>query len=84
MSVDEFFEIAEKLKANGVTPLCVGDSGIWTSAQLFENTLLGVIGPEKYNGLWDGSVSFADEGVLEAMEVYSKMLDYQNSDHSSN
>jgi len=46
MSVDEFFQIAEKLKAAGVTPLCVGDSGIWATAELFENTLLGVLGPE--------------------------------------
>jgi glucose/mannose transport system substrate-binding protein len=83
MSVDEFFEIAEKLKAAGVTPLCVGDSGIWTTAELFENTLLGVIGPENYMGLWDGSVSFGDDGVKKAMEVYGKMLDYQNSDHSA-
>lgn len=83
MSVDEFFEIAEKLKAAGVTPLCVGDSGIWTTAELFENTLLGVIGPEKYNGLWDGSVSFAADDVKKAVEVYGRMLDYQNSDHSA-
>ena len=83
MSVDEFFEIAEKLKAAGVTPLCVGDSGIWATAELFENTLLGVIGPEKYMGLWNGSVSFADPDVVKAMEVYGRMLDYQNSDHSA-
>jgi glucose/mannose transport system substrate-binding protein len=83
MSVDEFFEIAEKLKAAEVTPLCVGDSGIWTTAELFENTLLGVIGPENYMGLWDGSVSFDDDGVKKAMEVYGRMLDYQNSDHSA-
>lgn len=83
MSVDEFFEIAEKLKAAGVTPLCVGDSGIWATAELFENTLLGVVGPEKYLGLWNGSVSFADPDVVKAMEVYGRMLDYQNSDHSA-
>ena len=65
MSVDEFFAAAEKLKAAGVTPLCVGDSGIWATAQLFENTLLGVIGPEKYMGLWDGSVSLRRPGGQE-------------------
>ena len=83
MSVDEFFEIAEKLKAAGVTPLCVGDSGIWATAELFENTLAGVLGPEKYNGLWDGSVPFDAPEVKKAMEVYGKMLDYQNTDHSA-
>jgi glucose/mannose transport system substrate-binding protein len=83
MSVDEFFEIAEKLKAAGVTPLCVGDSGIWATAELFENTLLGVLGPEGYMGLWDGSVSFDSPEVKEAMDVYGRMLDYQNDDHSA-
>ena len=84
MSVDEFFAAADKLKAAGVTPLCVGDSGIWTTAQLFENTLLGVIGPEKYLGLWDGSVSFDDSrGQDRPWKTYGKMLDYQNDDHSA-
>ena len=83
MTVEEFFAAADTLTAAGVTPLCVGDSGIWATAQLFENTLLGVIGPEKYVGLWDGSVSFADDGVKSAMETYGKMLDYQNEDHSA-
>ncbi len=83
MSVDEFFDIAEKLDAAGVTPLCVGDSGIWTSAQLFENTMLGVMGPEKYAGLWDGSTAFDSAEVKEAMQVYGRMLDYQNDDHSA-
>jgi glucose/mannose transport system substrate-binding protein len=83
MSVDEFFDIAEKIKAAGITPLCVGDTGIWASAQLFENTLLGVIGPDKYKGLWDGSVAFDSPDVKQAMETYGKMLDYQNSDHSA-
>ncbi len=50
---------------------------------LSENTLLGVVGPEKYLGLWNGSVSFADPDVIKAMEVYGRMLDYQNSDHSA-
>jgi len=83
LSIDEFFQIAEKLKAAGECPLCVGDSGIWASAQLFENTLLGVIGPDKYLGLWNGTVSFDDPEVKKAMEDYGRMLDYQNADHSA-
>lgn len=83
MSIEEFLTIADQLKAAGVTPLCVGDNGIWATAQLFENTLLGTIGPEAYAGLWDGSVSFDDAGVKQAMETYGKMLDYQNDDHSA-
>lgn len=83
LSIDEFLGIANQLIAADITPLCVGDNGVWASAQLFENTLLGVIGPDKYKGLWDGSVSFDSAEVKQAMETYSKMLDYQNSDHSA-
>ena len=83
MSVDEFFAAAEKIKASGVTALCVGDNGIWATTELFENTLLGVIGPEKYAGLWNGAVAFDAPEVKEAMKVYGKFLDYQNSDHSA-
>lgn len=83
LTVDEFFAIADQLQAAGITPLCVGDNGIWATAQLFENTLLGVVGPEKYAGLWDGSVTFDDPDVKSAMEVYGRMLDYQNEDHSA-
>jgi glucose/mannose transport system substrate-binding protein len=83
MSLDEFFQIAEKVKAAGITPLCVGDNGVWASAQLFENTLLGVIGPEKYKSLWNGTETFDAPEVKQAMDAYGKMLDYQNADHSS-
>jgi glucose/mannose transport system substrate-binding protein len=83
MSVDEFIEAADALQAAGVTPLCVGDSGIWATAQLFENTLLGVLGPEKYMGLWDGTTAFDSPEAKEAMAVYGQMLEYQNEDHSA-
>lgn len=83
LSVDEFFTIADQLQAADITPLCVGDSGIWASAQLFENTLLGVLGPEGYRGLWDGTVSFDSDEVKAAMETYGRMLDYQNDDHAA-
>jgi glucose/mannose transport system substrate-binding protein len=83
LSVAEFLDMAKKLQAAGVTPLCVGDSGIWANAELFENTLVGVIGPEKYRGLWDGSVAFDSPEVKEAMTVYAQMLGYINADHSA-
>ena len=49
----------------------------------FAHTLLGVLGPDNYNGLWSGQVSFDDPLVKEAMEIYSRMLDYQNEDHAA-
>jgi glucose/mannose transport system substrate-binding protein len=83
LSADEFFAAADTLKAAGIPALCMGDSGIWANAQLFENTLLGTLGPDGYQGLWDGSVKFDSPEVKAAMEAYGKMQDYLNEDHAA-
>jgi glucose/mannose transport system substrate-binding protein len=83
LSADEFFAAADTLKAAGIPALCMGDSGIWANAELFENTLLGSLGPDGYKGLWDGTVKFDAPEVKAAMEAYGKMQDYLNEDHSA-
>ena len=83
MSSDEFFVAADKLKAAGIPALCVGDSGIWATAELFENTLLGTVGADGWSKLFKGEMAFDDPLVKKAMQTYSKMLDYQNKDHAS-
>ncbi len=80
---DGFFKIAEKIKASGVDPVCMGDAGIWATGIAFENTLAGVIGADRYNGLWTGSTSFDDPDIERAASTYFKMMSYQNSDHSA-
>ena len=42
---DEFFTVADTLKAAGVTPLALGDRDGWTALNLFEQILLGELGP---------------------------------------
>ena len=83
LSHDELFALAERLQAAGVTPLCMGDAGIWATGIMFENTLTGVIGPQRYLGLWDGSTSFEDPDVKQAMTIYGRLLDYLNNDHAA-
>ena len=83
MTFAEFFAAAEKLKAAGVTPLAVGDSGIWATAQLFENTLLGTVGPQGWTDLFTGKMAWDHPKVKQAAETYGKMLAYQNADHSA-
>jgi glucose/mannose transport system substrate-binding protein len=83
MSFDEFFAACDKLKAAGISALGVGDSGIWASAQLFENTLLGVVGPQGWTDLFSGKMKWDDPKVKQAMEYFAKMQDYLNSDHAT-
>jgi len=83
MTLDEFFAACDKLKAAGISPLGVGDSGIWASAQLFENTLLGTVGADGWNNLFAGKLSWDDAKVKEAMTAFGKMQAFENPDHSA-
>jgi glucose/mannose transport system substrate-binding protein len=83
MTFDEFFSACDKLKAAGIAALGVGDSGIWASAQLFENTLLGVIGPQGWTDLFSGKMKWDDPKVEQAMWYFAQMQNYLNPDHAS-
>jgi glucose/mannose transport system substrate-binding protein len=83
MTFEQFFAACDKLKAAGIPALGVGDSGIWASAQLFENTLLGIIGPKGWTDLFSGTMQWDDPKVKEAMKLFAKMQDYVNPDHSA-
>src|SRR6202166_4644863 len=83
MTFDEFFAACDKLKAAGIPALGVGDSGIWASAQLFENTLLGVVGPQGWTDLFSGKMKWDDPLVKQAMGYFARMQDYLNQDHAT-
>jgi glucose/mannose transport system substrate-binding protein len=83
MTFEQFFAACDKLKAAGIPALGVGDSGIWASAQLFENTLLGVVGPKGWADLFSGTKQWDDSKVKEAIKLFAKMQDYVNPDHSA-
>ena len=80
---EEFFAAAEVLDAAGVTPLALGDNGIWTATHLFESVLLGAMGPEAYRGLWTGETDWNGEEVTSALETFAAMMAYVNEDHAS-
>jgi len=80
---DEFFAAADALEAAGITPLALGDTGIWAAVHLFENVLLGTVGSDDYIGLMDGSVRWDSDGVKEAIQTFVDLLDYVNDDHSA-
>jgi glucose/mannose transport system substrate-binding protein len=80
---DEFVQVADTLKAAGITPLALGDNGIWASAQVLETVLLGSLGADGYNGLWTGETDWNSAEVTAALETFKTMLSYVNDDHSS-
>jgi glucose/mannose transport system substrate-binding protein len=83
MTQDEMLAAFEKIKANGVDPICIGDVDAWATAQIMESAILGYIGPDKWADLWRGKLSFSDPQVQKGLELYGKILQYQNADHSS-
>jgi glucose/mannose transport system substrate-binding protein len=80
---EEFFATADKLKAAGITPLAMGDNGPWAAAQVFEDVLAGTLGPDGYNALWTGKITWSDPQVLKALDNFKKMLTYVNTDHAA-
>jgi len=79
----DFLRVAEALARSGVTPLALGDSGIWASVHLLESVLLGTMGPTKYKGLWTGATPWTGPEVREALATFAKLLDYVNTDHAA-
>ncbi len=80
---DEFFDVAASLQSFGVTPLALGSQDTWTATHLFEDVLLGVLGPDDYRHLWTGQLSFTDVRVKQALETYKQVLNYVNDDHEA-
>lgn len=83
MTVEEFVAAADVLKAAGIPALALAMKDTFPGAQLFENTLLGTVGPDTYNALFLGETPWDDPGVREAAETMVKMLEYVNDDASA-
>jgi glucose/mannose transport system substrate-binding protein len=80
---DEFFKVADALKAKGITPLAFGTKDGWEAAHVFETVLIGKLGADGYKGLWTGKTKWSDSKVTDALETFKKMLTYVNPDHSA-
>lgn len=80
---DEFFAVADALKAKGIVPLALGDKEPWTATMVFENILLGELGADGYKQLWTGELSFDDAKVKSSLETFKKMMTYINNDHAA-
>ncbi len=73
---DEYFAIAEKLKAKGIAMCTMAGSGAGFSAHELENIMAGVMGADKYAGLFTGATSWGDPGIAQSLGILNKMIDF--------
>jgi glucose/mannose transport system substrate-binding protein len=63
-----------KVAASGKTPLCLGAKDRFTSTELFENTLLGVIGPDGWARIRDDSFDWTGAQLKDALARFADVL----------
>ncbi|HEX9043612.1 MAG TPA: ABC transporter substrate-binding protein [Candidatus Limnocylindrales bacterium] len=80
---DEFNTTAATLKAKGITPLAVGDNGIWAYGMVFETILISELGADGFNGLWTGATKWDDPKVTAALNELKTVTGFINADHNS-
>lgn len=80
---NEFYMVADALKAKGITPLALGDKNKWEAAHLFEDILLAMNKADGYRGLWSGKTSWTGGGVDAALLTLARVIQYANSDHAA-
>ncbi len=80
-TMDEWFDAMDTLQAAEIIPLALGEQ--WTQLHLFETVLLGSLGSDAYDGLWDGSTDWGSPEVSVAIDNFAKVLTYTNSDAAS-
>ena len=83
MSVDEFFAALDTLQAADVTPLAFSNQEGFQGTQMYESTLLGVAGPDAYDALFKGEMSWQEQGARDAADIYARLLDYVNDDFTA-
>jgi glucose/mannose transport system substrate-binding protein len=81
---DEWFNMADKCQAAGISALALGDSArSMASVNLFETILIGNLGADSYKGLFAGTTLWTDPRVTTSLETFKKMLGYVNPDHAT-
>jgi glucose/mannose transport system substrate-binding protein len=79
-NLDEFFAACDTLQAAGKICLALGPQ--WTAMHLLENIMVGSLGAEKWNALWNAGADWGSADVTAALDAYARALSYTNSDHA--
>src|SRR6266542_4092498 len=63
--------------------ISIGENVPGHAAHVFENVLLGELGAQGYKGLWTGATPWSDPGVTQALNTFSTLLGFANTDYLS-
>jgi glucose/mannose transport system substrate-binding protein len=80
---EEFFATCATLQDQGIVPLGLGIADGFELGHTFEVVLAGTVGADNTKGLFNGSVSWTDAGVTQALENFSKLLACTNDDRGT-
>jgi glucose/mannose transport system substrate-binding protein len=73
-SAEAFGNDLDKVAASGHTPLCLGGKDRFTATELFENTLLGVIGPDGWTRIRDDSFDWRGPQLRQALAKFGQII----------
>lgn len=82
---DEFLNVCETLKANGTTPIALGNRELWPGQFWFDYTILRTAGLEFRKKLMNGEIPVNSPQVLNALQYWKHLLEkgYFNNAPSS-
>jgi len=81
-TVKDWIADLEKLKKAGVAAPLVLSKG-FAEEMLLESTLLGDLGVEKFNGLYDGKTKWDGADVTTALNDFKTLVSYSNTDRET-
>jgi glucose/mannose transport system substrate-binding protein len=76
ISLAAFLADLQKIKASGVTPLCLGGSNPFTTVELFENVLLSTIGAAGWRNMANDKLDWSGPTVKTALRTFGDIMAY--------
>ncbi|MCX6454255.1 MAG: extracellular solute-binding protein [Actinobacteria bacterium] len=81
-SLDAMIADLAKFKKVGIDGMALAGQGDWAIAHLFDYVLLASMGPDKFNGLWNGKTKWDGAEVKTAIKKFATILSYGNASKS--
>lgn len=81
-TLDELLEALEAVsEETDAIPMAVGAQ--WTVSHLLESVLLGSLGPEGYNELWEPGTSWDTPEVADALGTFEEIMEYTQEESAA-